>query len=142
MRSKNHNSKPKSSPLSPLAIEETPTPPSLRPQCGIWAEPGRVELMFRLDTEASAYQHVIIDVPPKDGALPEVRGKGAEAIPVFATIEQAARLCGFKAKTFYNWIAEEKLRAEHGLRRFGREYRIDWKMFKAAVDRGEVASCS
>jgi len=141
MKSTNHKSKPKSSQPSEVIVTD-PLPPMLRPHCGIWAEPGRVEIMFRLDTEGTGCQHIIVDVPPKDGSLPEVRGTGAASIPVFAKVEQAARLCGFRPKTFYNWIEAGKLRTEHGLRKFGRECRIEWKTFKAAVDRGEVPSCS
>lgn len=140
MNSGNHKSKKNSS--QPVDGEfEMPLPPMLRPHCGIWAEPGRVEIMFRLDGLTS-YQHIIVEVPPKDGSLPEVKGEGADTIPLLAKISQAAQLCGFKPKTFYNWLETGKLTKEHGLRSFGREYRLDWRIFKACVDRGEFASCS
>src|SRR5215831_2562719 len=81
MKSVNHKSKPKSSQPVDGEFDEMPLPPMLRPHCGIWAEPGRVEIMFRLDGLTS-YQHIIVEVPPKDGSLPEVKGQGAESIPL------------------------------------------------------------
>ena len=141
MSSGNHKSKKNSS--QPVDGEfEVPLPPTLRPHCGIWAEAGRVEIMIRLDGLAGGYQHITVDVPAKDGSLPEVKGSGPETIPLLAKIPQAAKQCGFRPKTFYNWIESGKLTKEHGLRSFGREYRIDWRLFKACVDRGEFAPCS
>lgn len=140
MKSVNHKSKPKSS--QPFDGEiEMPLPPMLRPHCGIWAEPGRVEIMFRLDTEGSSYQHIVVEMP-ENGLPPAVNGRGSDAIPIFATVAQTADLYGFKPKTFYNWIETAKLRKEHGLLRVGRECRIELRAFKAAIDRGEFAPCS
>ena len=97
--------------------------------------------MFRLDTELSAYQHIVVEVP-ENGSPPAVNGRGSETIPIFATVAQAARLYGFTPKTFYNWIEGGKLRKEHGLLRIGRECRIELRLFKAAIDRQEFAPCS
>lgn len=149
MKSVKHKLTPKSTELpDPQVVEklagqviEMPLPPLLRPHCGIWAEPGRVEIMFRLDTEGASYQHIVVEVPPKDGSLPVVRGRDAEAVPLFASVGQAAKLYGYKPKTFYNWIEDGKLTKEHGLLHFGREYRIELCRFKAAVARGELSSC-
>jgi hypothetical protein len=58
------------------------------------------------------------------------------------TVPTAAANLGFKAKTLYNWIESEKLRQEHGLRHFGKRWRIDWAVFKECCDRGEFGSCS
>jgi hypothetical protein len=141
MKRTNHNSRSKSS-RSPTIDLAPPPPPMLRPRRGVWWHPdGRVELMFRLDHPGSSYTQLVIE-PPKDGALPAVSGKDAVTmIPLFATVKQAALLCGFRPKTFYNWIAKGQLREEHGLRRMGRDYRFDFRILKAAIDRGEVPSC-
>ena len=119
-----------------------PLPPMLRPHCGIWAEPGRVEIMFRLDGLTS-YQHIIVEVPPKDGSLPEVKGEGTDTIPLLAKISQAAQLCGFKPKTFYNWLETGKLpeRTRTSPHRDANTGSTG-ALFKACVDRGEFASCS
>jgi hypothetical protein len=122
-------------------VFERPVPPMLRPHCGIWAEPGRVEVMFSIDPKGISYQHIVVEVP-QDGLPPIVNGRGSESIPTFATVAQAARLYGFKPKTLYNWIESGKLRKEHGLLRLGRECRIELRTFKAAIDRGEVGACS
>jgi hypothetical protein len=133
-----HSPDRKSSEAALAVLDVPPLPPPLRPQCGIWAEPGRVEVMFRLDQDSSSYSHVVVEVPNK-GSLPAVSGRGSDSIPIFVTVTEAAQLCGYRAKTFYNWIETGKLRLEHGLRRFGRECRIEWKSFKVSVDRGEFA---
>lgn len=136
----NHKSHPKTS----QALVPVPDdfPPMLRPQCGVWADAsGRVEIMFRLDTGGSNYTHIVVE-PSKDGSLPKIRGKNSESVPIFATVEQAAKLFSFARKTLYGWIETRKLRPEHGLRKFGGQYRIEWKTFEAAVARGEVGSCS
>lgn len=109
MQSVNHKSKTKSNrSINGEFVDgvfEGPVPPMLRPHCGIWAEPGRVEVMFRIDAdpEGSSYQHIVVEVP-QDGLPPVVNGRGSERIPTFATVAQAAHLYGFKPKTFYNWI--------------------------------------
>jgi len=114
----------------------------LRPHCGVWVDPsGGVEIMFRLDNEGSNYTRIVVE-PSKDGSLPKIRGKNSESIPIFITVEQAAKLCSLARKTLYSWIETRKLRAEHGLRKFGGQYRIEWNTFEAAVARGEVGSCS
>lgn len=144
MRSKKHNSNTKSSrqPTVEPIVEKVQLPPMLRPHCGIWAEPGRVEIMFRLDPEGSSYQHIVVEVPPKDGSLPVVRGQGAEAVSIYVGLPQAARLCGYKPKTFYNWVEAGKLSDKHGLRRVGRDCRFEWRILKGCIDRGELSSCS
>jgi hypothetical protein len=110
----------------------------LRPHCGIWADPdGRVEIMFRLDGEGTSYTHVVVE-PARDGSLPLIRGKKAETIPLYVSLEQAAHECGFARKTFHNWIEGQKLRPEHGLRKFGGQYRLEWGIFKKAIENGEV----
>jgi len=139
MKRTNHNSKSNS---SPPPIVEIPPPPMLRPHCGIWAEPGRVEIMFRLDTQGESYQHIVVEVPPKDGALPVIRGQGTETIPIYVGLPQAARLCGFKPKTFNNWVANGKLGEKQGLRRFGRDCHFEWRVLKGCIDSGELSSCS
>jgi hypothetical protein len=62
------------------------------------------------------------------------------------SIAEAARRSGFKAKTIYCWIENQKLRNEHGLRTIGKRHRIEWPIFKACLDRGDFAgdfaSCS
>ena len=81
MQSVNHKPKNKSSrPLDDEVIE-IPLPPMLRPHCGIWAEPGRVEIMFRLDGEGSGYQHIVVEMP-ENGSPPVVKGRDSERIPI------------------------------------------------------------
>jgi excisionase family DNA binding protein len=136
----NHKSQPKTS--KTLVPVPDDSPPMLRPHCGIWADPsGRVEIMFRLDGEGGNFTHIVVE-PSRDGLPPKIRGKNTESIQVFVSVEQAAKLCGFARKTLYVWIETGKLRSGHGLRKFGGQYRIEWKTFEAAVARGEVGSCS
>lgn len=58
------------------------------------------------------------------------------------SVRQAASNCDLKPKTLYNWIESGKLRQEHGLRPWGKRWRIEWPVLKACIDRGEFASCS
>jgi hypothetical protein len=53
MQSVNYKSNTKSSQSLNGEVIDMPLPPMLRPHCGIWAQPGRVEIMFRLDTQSS-----------------------------------------------------------------------------------------
>src|ERR1700722_5155826 len=46
------------------------------------------------------------------------------------SVRAAASNCGYKPKTLYNWIESGKLRNEHGLRPWGKRWRIDWAVFK------------
>jgi hypothetical protein len=50
-----------------------------------------------------------------------------------------AALLELKAKTLYEWKRTGKLRREHGLRAVGRNVRIEWPVFKAYVDSGELS---
>lgn len=55
------------------------------------------------------------------------------------TLEQAARRAGLARKTFYEWKRKGKLRREHGLLMVGRSPRLEWAIFKACIDRGELS---
>jgi hypothetical protein len=114
----------------------------LRPHCGIWADPsGRVEIMIRLDHEGQSYTHIVVE-PAKDGGLPLIRGNRSEVLPVYIPLEQAAQICSLKRKTLHNWIESGKFRPEHGLRKFGGQYRVELRSFRAAIQNGELGSCS
>src|SRR5271156_3571991 len=56
------------------------------------------------------------------------------------TVAEAARRIGLKPKTLYCRIECEKLQKEHGLRPWGKRYRIEWPVFKACLDRGDFAA--
>jgi hypothetical protein len=61
------------------------------------------------------------------------------ARPGWVTIEQCARLIGLNKFTLYHWRAEGRLNEATGLRRLGRRrYRVDWAVFRAAVDAGRL----
>lgn len=62
--------------------------------------------------------------------------------PVLISLNATAKQCGLKRKTLYNWVENGKLREEHGLRRWGKRWRVEWVVFKECFDRGEFASCS
>jgi hypothetical protein len=63
----------------------------------------------------------------------------ARAAPDLLTFADAASRVGLKAKTLYEWKRTGKLRREHGLRAVGRNVRIEWPVFKAYVDSGELS---
>jgi hypothetical protein len=67
---------------------------------------------------------------------------GAGDTPLFVSVAEAARRCNLKPKTLYNWIEKGCLGQEHGVRNICGTYRIDWPLFKAWIDRGELASCT
>lgn len=61
------------------------------------------------------------------------------ARPGWVTIGQCAQLVGLNKFTLYHWVIEKRLNEDTGLRRLGRRrYRIDWAVFKAAVDAGRL----
>ncbi len=68
-----------------------------------------------------------------------VKGEG-----LVISVEEAARRIDCKRKTLYNWIESDppKLTEKHGLRRVGNRCKIDWTIFKACFDRGEIGPCS
>jgi len=73
-------------------------------------------------------------------SVDDFRAESEEAF--MTTVSKTAQRCGFRPKTLYNWIETGKLREQHGLRRWGKRWRIEWRIFKASFDRGEFASCS
>jgi hypothetical protein len=52
---------------------------------------------------------------------------------------EAARRTGLARKTLYEWKRTGKLRREHGLRMVGRSPRLEWAIFKACIDGGELS---
>ncbi len=142
MKSTSHNSKLKSSHATVPTAVDAPVSPSLPLRCGTFVDPsGRIEVTFPLKGGKATHRRITIE-NTSEGFLPLVPGKKPEPIPTYVSLEQAARLCGFKPKTFYNWIAKKKLRPEYGLRKFSGQYRIEWSVFAAAVARGLLGSCS
>jgi hypothetical protein len=55
------------------------------------------------------------------------------------SVAEAARRIGLKPKTLYCRIECGRLGKEHGLRPWGKRYRIEWPVFKACLDRGDFA---
>jgi excisionase family DNA binding protein len=58
--------------------------------------------------------------------------------PVYITVKQCAARVGLSYWTIYHWIADGKLTNERGLRHAGRSVRIEWRVFKDALDRGKL----
>jgi hypothetical protein len=100
--------------------------------------------------------HLLID-PCAGAYLRPLRDTQFEFVGTFADLEleiretmisvaEAARRISLRPKTLYCWIECERLRKEHGLRPCGKRYRIEWRVFKACLDRGDFAgsdaSCS
>ena len=84
---------------------------------------------------------------PLPGAEFEFVGKLNEFLPEseggnpFIDLAEAAQRVGYERDTLYNWIYASKLRSEHGLKKIGGRWRINWLTFLDCVDRGEF-SCS
>jgi len=139
MRSREHISDTKST--RQKLVDNSAAPPMLRPHCGVWWDPsGRVEIMIRLDSQGSSYTHLVIE-PPKDGSSPTVRGKGPDALG-YISVADAARLLSCPRKTVYNMIEGKRLRREHGLRPWGKRWKLHRPTFQACVDRGDFSLCS
>jgi predicted DNA-binding transcriptional regulator AlpA len=58
--------------------------------------------------------------------------------PIYVNVKQCAARIGLSYWTLYHWIAEGKLTRERGLRYAGRSVRIEWRVFKSSLDRGEL----
>jgi excisionase family DNA binding protein len=58
--------------------------------------------------------------------------------PFYITVKQCAARVGLSYWTIYHWIADGKLTTERGLRHAGRSVRIEWRVFKDALDHGEL----
>ncbi len=58
--------------------------------------------------------------------------------PGFLTAEQCAARLQMSRWTIYHWISDGKLDVAKGLRRVGRRRLIDWNVFKAAIERGDL----
>ncbi len=70
--------------------------------------------------------------------------KFAKGEDLVISVDEAARRIGCKRKTLYNWIESDppKLTEKQGLRPMGKRWRIDWAIFRACFDRGEIPPCS
>ena len=58
--------------------------------------------------------------------------------PLYLTVKQCGARIGLSYWTIYHWIGDGKLTSERGLRHAGRSVRIEWRVFKDALDRGEL----
>jgi excisionase family DNA binding protein len=75
------------------------------------------------------------------GKLDEFRPESEGGNPLIDLAEAARRL-GCERDTLYNWIYANKLRAEHGLKKIGSRWRLNWLIFYRCVEQGEFSSCS
>jgi hypothetical protein len=58
--------------------------------------------------------------------------------PAFLTPMQCAAKLQLSRWTIYHWISGGRLGTDQGLRRLGRRRIIDWKVLKAAIERGDL----
>jgi hypothetical protein len=111
-----------------------------QPACGIYVDLCAGKLWsprpnggFELfgDAHPRAIAALIEPLLPRVASLPT-----ASKLVTFA---ETARLACLSPKTLYEWKRTGKLRREHGLRVVGRNVRIEWSVFKAAIDGGELS---
>jgi hypothetical protein len=73
---------------------------------------------------------------------PLLKSLRPSSTPDLLSLAEVAARTGFARKTLYEWKRTGKLRREHGLRTVNGTPRIDWQLFKASLDKGELSWCS
>lgn len=54
----------------------------------------------------------------------------------YISIKEAAKRLDVGVQTLYTWVRRSQLGHEHGLRRLGGRWLLDWDKFREAIDSG------
>jgi hypothetical protein len=88
----------------------------------------------RLTPLGDAHPHILAEILRSIATYP-----AASERTELLSFRDAAVRAGIAHKTLYEWKRKGKLRHEHGLRMLGRSPRIEWNLFKAALDSGGLS---